>query len=35
MRSNFLHIIQSYTPYWNDDLKKIIEPDEMTINSSK
>ena len=20
------------TPHWNDDLKKIIEPDELTIN---
>ena len=24
-----------FTPHWNDDLKKIIEPDELTNNSSK
>ena len=28
-------VSQSSTPHWNDDLKKIIEPDERMINSSK
>ena len=26
---------QGVTPHWNDDLKKIIEPDELMMNSSK